>query len=184
VRKRDTVRVSAFVRENLWLWYSAIVLVGITGVVSSMYPKFSGEAADTLGFWIAGMSIATIITVLMVSRIPLPPVPVIRWSAIFMAGGVLLAYVSPVGFIVLGALAGVVMIAQMAFLARVPDHQGLLMGLFSTASYLGMAILPFVAGVIADTNGFLTAFVITAIMGGTVAVTTAWSGHQLPRPSE
>jgi len=184
VRKRDTVCVSAFVRENLWLWYSAIVLVGITGVVSSMYPKFSGDAADTLGFWIAGMSIATIITVLMVSRIPLPPVPVIRWSAIFMAGGVLLAYVSPVGFIVLGALAGVVMIAQMAFLARVPDHQGLLMGLFSTASYLGMAILPFVAGVIADTNGFLTAFVITAIMGGTVAVTTAWSGHQLPRPSE
>ena len=71
-----------------------------------------------------------------------------------MAAGVFLTYVSPLGFIVLGALAGVVMIAQMAFLAGVSDHQGLLMGLFSTASYLGMAILPFLAGVIADTGGF------------------------------
>ncbi|MGD0533949.1 MAG: MFS transporter [Methanoregula sp.] len=184
VRMRDTAIVSAFVRDNLWLWYSAVVLVGITGVVSSLYPKFSGEAPDTLGLWIAGMSIATIVTVLVVSRIPLPPVPVIRWSAIFMAGGVLLAYVSPLGFIVLGALAGVVMIAQMVFLAGVPDHQGLLMGLFSTASYLGMAILPFVAGVVADTGGFLAAFVVTAILGGTVVVTTGWCGRQPPHPAE
>ncbi|MFA7694210.1 MAG: MFS transporter [Methanoregula sp.] len=171
-RRMDTAIVSAFIRDNLWLWYSAIVLVGITGVVSSLFPKFSGDSAETLGFWIAGMSIATIVTVLVVSRFPLPPVPVIRWSALFMAAGVLLTYISPLGFIVLGALAGVVMISQMAYLAGVPDHQGLLMGLFSTASYLGMAILPFVAGVIADADGFFAAFVITAILGGTVAVTT------------
>src|SRR5208337_3727651 len=28
------------------LWYSAIVLVGITGVVSSLYPEFSGQSPD------------------------------------------------------------------------------------------------------------------------------------------
>lgn len=179
-RKKSTVTVSVFVRDNLWLWYSTVVLVGITGVVSSLYPKFSGGAPDALGLWIAGMSIATILTVLVASRIPLPPVPVIHWSALFMAAGVLLAYISPLGFIVLGALAGVVMIAQMTFLAGMPDHQGLLMGLFSTASYLGMAILPFVAGVIADTGGFFAAFVITAILGGTVAVTTGRAGTSHP----
>ncbi|MEN6395855.1 MAG: MFS transporter [Methanoregula sp.] len=184
VRVRDTVFVSAFVRDNLWLWYSSVVLVGITGVVSSLYPKFSGEAADTLGLWIAGMSIATIVTVLVVSRISLPPVPVIRWSAVFMAAGALLVYISPLGFIVLGALAGVVMIAQMAFLAGVPDHQGLLMGMFSTTSYLGMALLPFIAGVIADTGGFLAAFVVTAIMGVTVAVTIGRCGCHPPKNTD
>jgi MFS family permease len=180
----DAANMSAFIRDNLWLWYSTVILVGITGVVSSLYPKFSHDTPDILGLWIAGMSIATIVTVLVVTRMPLLPVPVIRWSALFMAAGVLLTYVSPLGFIVLGALAGVVMIAQMAFLAGVSDHQGLLMGLFSTASYLGMAILPFLAGIIADRGGFLTAFVITAILSGTVAVTTGWCRCRSPRPAK
>lgn len=183
-KRLDAAILSAFIRDNLWLWYSAVVLVGITGVVSSLYPKFSGKAPDTLGFWIAGMSIATIVTVLVASRIPLPPVPVIRWSAIFMAGSVLFAYWSPLGFIALGALAGVVMIAQMAFLAGMPGHQGLLMGLFSTASYLGMAILPFAAGIIADTGGFFAAFVVTAILGGSVAVTLGRVGRPSPNHAE
>ncbi|MGB8219206.1 MAG: MFS transporter [Methanoregula sp.] len=179
-----TANISAFIRDNVWLWYSAVILVGITGVVSSLYPKFSHDAPDTLGLWIAGMSIATIVTVLAVTRIPFPPVPVIRWSALFMAAGVLITYVTPLGFIILGSLAGVVMIAQMAYLSGVSDHQGLLMGLFSTASYLGMAILPFLAGVIADTGGFLAAFVVTAILGGTVVVTTGWYGCRPYCPAE
>jgi len=169
---REIPAVTPFIRSNLWLWYSAVILVGITGVASSLYPKFSGSAPDVLGLWIAGMSIATIVTVLLVSRFPLPPVQIIRWSALLMAGGILLLAVTPLGFLVLGALAGVVMIAQMAFLARVPDHQGLLMGLFSTASYLGMALLPFVAGVARDLGGFGLAFAITALLGGTVTLVT------------
>ncbi|MGB7992929.1 MFS transporter, partial [Methanoregula sp.] len=113
------------------LWYSAIILVGITGVVTSLYPTFSGEPADVLGLWIACMSIATIISVLIVSRFSIPPIPAIRLSAVFMVGGVLLAYVSPLGFIVLGTLAGIVMVAQMSVLACEKDRQGCIMGLFS-----------------------------------------------------
>ena len=152
------------------LWYSAIVLVGITGVVSSLYPGFSKEPADVLGVWIAAMSTATIVTVLVVSRFPLPARKAIRWSAVIMAGGVLLSFVSPVGFVVLGALAGVVMLAQMTVLAGEQNRQGLVMGMFSTASYLGMTILPFIAGVIAAYAGYFSAFVVTALFGVTVAL--------------
>jgi MFS family permease len=151
------------------LWYSAIILVGITGVVTSLYPTFSGEPADVLGLWIACMSVATVISVLIVSRFSIPPIPAIRWSAVFMIGGVLLAYVSPLGFIVLGALAGIVMIAQMSVLSCEQDRQGCIMGLFSTSSYLGMTILPFVSGIIANEAGFFPAFLLTAILAGTVA---------------
>jgi len=170
--------MSAAILHRPWLWYSVVVLVGITGVVSSLYPKFSGETPDMLGLWIAGMSVATIITVVIISRVPLPPVPVIRWCAVFMAAGVLIAYFTPLGFIVLGSFAGVVMIAQMAILAGDRAHQGLLMGLFSTTSYLGMAVLPFVAGIVAETGGFLLAFVITAVVSGSVAVFMTWSGFR------
>ena len=69
------------------------------------------------------------------------------------------------------ALAGIVMIAQMAILAGVREHQGLLMGLFSTTSYLGMSLLPFIAGLCADMAGFFWAFSITAFFACLVALT-------------
>jgi MFS family permease len=165
-----------FVRDYRWLWFSSIVLVGITGVVSSLYPQFSGASSESLGYWIAGMSIATIGAVLAASRASLPSLPAIRWSAVLMAAGVLVSFFSPWGFVVLGALAGIVMIAQMAILAGVRDHQGVVMGLFSTTSYLGMAILPFIAGLFADLAGFFFTFGITAFSAILVAVTIGRSG--------
>jgi MFS family permease len=87
-----------------------------------------------------------------------------------MAAGVFLAFFSPWGFAVLGALAGIVMIAQMAILAKEQEHQGVVMGLFSTTSYLGMAILPFFAGIFTDMAGFFLAFTLTAFSALLVAL--------------
>jgi MFS family permease len=159
------------VRDYRWLWFSSVILIGITGVVSSLYPQFSGASFESLGYWIAGMSIATIGAVLAVSRASLPPLPAIRWSAVLMAAGVMFAFFTPWGFAMLGALAGIVMIAQMAILAGVREHQGIMMGLFSTTSYLGMTILPFIAGLCADIAGFFWAFCITAFSALLVVLT-------------
>jgi MFS family permease len=159
-----------FAQKYCRLWFSSVTLVGITGVVSSLYPQFSGASSERLGFWIAGMSAATICTVLAVSRFPLPPLAAIRWSAALMAFGVAIAFFSPFGFAVLGGLAGIVMIAQMSYLAGEGEHQGLVMGLFSTMSYLGMAILPFIAGLAADMAGFPAAFGLTALFAVITAV--------------
>jgi MFS family permease len=166
----DLREAAGLIVNHARLWYSAIVLVGITGVVSSLYPGFSDKPADVLGFWIAAMSVTTIIAVLVFSRFPVPALGAIRWSAIFMIGGVLLAYISPFGFVVLGALAGIVMVAQMEVLSGERDRQGLVMGLFSTSSYLGMTILPFVAGLISAGAGYPEAFLVTAVLAGTVAL--------------
>ena len=161
----------SYIRDYRWLWLSSVVLVGITGVASSLYPQFSGASSESLGYWIAGMSVATIGAVLAASRASLPPIPAIRWSAVLMAAGVMFAFFSPWGFPVLGALAGIVMIAQMAILAGVRENQGIVMGLFSTTSYLGMTILPFIAGLFADMTGFFWAFCITALFAILVALT-------------
>jgi MFS family permease len=168
----------SFIADYRWLWFSSIVLIGITGVVSSLYPQFSGASSESLGYWLAGMSIATIGAVLIASRASLPPLPAIRWSAVLMAAGVLVAYFSPWGFAMLGALAGIVMIAQMAVLAKEQEHQGIVMGLFSTTSYLGMTILPFIAGILAEVAGFFWAFCITAIFAILVALTIG--GNRVP----
>jgi MFS family permease len=159
------------VKDYRWLWFSSIILVGTTGVVTSLYPEFSGYSPDTVGVWISLMSIATILAVLVVSRLSLPPVPAIRWSAALMVVAIMVSFYSPLGFPIIGILAGVVMIAQMSYLAGIKDHQGTAMGLFSTTSYLGMAILPVMAGVIADSAGFFLAFVATAFCAATVFFT-------------
>lgn len=169
--KDDQSVLLPLVSEYRYLWYSSVVLLGITGVVISLYPEFSGVSFAIAGIWIALMSVSTIIAVLLASHISLPPVRTIRWCAILMVVGVLIAFYTPLGFIAIGALAGVVMIAQMAFLADIQDHQGVTMGLFSTTSYLGMAVLPFLAGLVADSFGFFVTFCATALCAVTVALT-------------
>jgi MFS family permease len=170
-QKGDLKTILYLVSEFRWLWYSSIILIGITGVVTSLYPKYSGYSPDSVGNWISLMSIATIAGVLVASRLSLPPVPAIRWSALLMVIGVPVSYYTPLGFVMLGICAGVVMIAQMTFLAQVRDHQGVAMGLFSTSSYLGMAALPFITGIIADISGFFYAFCATALFAVTVVLT-------------
>jgi MFS family permease len=170
-RKGELKTILNLVQNYQWLWYSSVVLLGITGVVTSLYPKYSGYSPDSVGNWISLMSIATIAGVLVASHLSLPPVPAIRWSSLLILIAVLITYFSPLGFVIIGIFAGVVMISQMAFLAQVKDHQGVAMGLFSTSSYLGMAVLPFMIGIIADTTGFFSAFCITALFALTVFIT-------------
>lgn len=154
-----------------WLWFSAIILIGITGIATSLYPQHSGAPSDQLGIWLAMMSSATIISVLISSRMNLEPVPVIRHAAILMAGGIVLLFFSPAGFIVIGAVAGVIIIAQMAFLAGIRNRQGTVMGLYASFAYLGMGILPAAAGYLAGGAGFLVAFSLTALTALCVAGT-------------
>jgi MFS family permease len=87
------------IEDYRWLWYSSIILVGTTGVVTSLYPEFSGYSPDAVGVWISLMSIATILAVLVVPRLSLPPVPAIRWSAALMVVAVMVSFYSPLGFI-------------------------------------------------------------------------------------
>ncbi|MDD5142488.1 MFS transporter [Methanoregula sp.] len=155
--------------EFRWVLYSSVVLIGATGVATALFPDHSALPADTAGFWIAGMSIATIVSVLLISRFPLNETRMIQFSSILMACGMLLLAWSPAGLLVLGAVAGLVMIAQMSLLAEVREHQGIAMGLFSTSSYLGMALLPFLAGIVADLSGIFAAFAVTAVFSCTVA---------------
>ncbi len=154
--------LSDLIRTCRRFWVSAIVLIGITGIVISLYPSFSPAPADIDSVWIAGMSLSTILASLIVSRIQLEPVKTIRTGGVLMAAGVIVIPWSPVGFIVVGAAAGIVMVAQMDFLSRSGGHQGTAMGLFSTTSYLGMSLLPFLAGILADRTGYTATFLVVA----------------------
>jgi MFS family permease len=165
-----------FFRAHFWLYLSAVILVGVTGAVTAIYPEFTRESPSSLGMSIATMHLATVVAVMAASRLRPSPVPTIRISAILLAGAVLALLYSPVGFALIGAIVGFVMIAQMAYLAGTGLPQGAVMGSYNAASYAGMTLLPFLAGITAEKAGFPPAFAAIALLALTMAVTIGRCG--------
>jgi MFS family permease len=167
-------------RDYFWLWVSTIVILGITGALTALYPEFSDLSPGALGLTIAAMSISTAIAVIVVAHAHLPPIPTIQGASLAMAASVLCVFFSPVFFIMVGAIAGVVMIAQLTFLAESEARQGMVMGIFNAASYGGMTFLPVLAGFIAEITSFFTAFCIIALFAVGVAFTIGRCRCHLP----
>ena len=157
-----------------WLYVSAAILVGATGAVTLLYPSFTGTDPPLLAVEIGLMHIGTIIAVLAAPRLGMAPIPALRFGAVAMAIAVIACYFSPIGFPFVGGVAGLVMIAQMSYLAGEGMRQGAVMGLYNASSYFGMTILPFAAGVIADRISYAGAFASVALFSGFMAVSIGW----------
>ncbi len=160
----------AVVRNYFWLFAASAVLVGMTGAVAALYPEYTGSDPSVLALQLATINIATVVAVLVAPRLSLRPAPTIRVSARRMAGAVLAGYVTPYAFPVIGALAGFVIVAALAFLAETRIQQGVMTGLFNTAAYAGFTVLPALAGLAAGRFGFLAAFLLIAGMAAAAAV--------------
>ncbi len=173
-------RLFRILRDYFWLWVSAVVMIGITGAVTAIYPEFSGFSPHIIGIQIAAMNVATAVSVILVSHVHLPPIITIRVAAVLMAIAVMVTFFTPWAFIAVGGIAGIVMIAQLAYLAQSEVRQGALMGLFNAASYGGMTILPFVAGYVAENVTFMAAFILTSLFALGVAATIGRCGCSEP----
>jgi MFS family permease len=164
-------RLVPVLRQYRWLFYATVVMFGAGGAVTGMYPGLSAADPALLSVQIALQNIATIVAILVVSRTPTDPVRMIRASAVVMAGAVAISFVSPYGFAVIGAAAGAVQIGQLAFLARTGEPQGVVVGVFNTASYAGMAVLPVIASLVAVSFGYAAAFGLVVLTALSVAIT-------------
>jgi MFS family permease len=140
--------VSAMGRRQAPLWFSVIILLGITGFVQAVYPELSDRSTFEVGIVLAVMNFATIIASLTATWVRVEPVLLIRSSAVIMSILVLVFLQYPVSVLLMGFVAGLVMISQMHYLAVAEKHQGIAMGLFSTSSYAGMTFLPAIGGTI------------------------------------
>ncbi|MHC1625810.1 MAG: MFS transporter [Methanoculleaceae archaeon] len=159
------------IRNYFWIFMAAAMLIGVTGVVTTLYPELTGSDPAPLSVQIGLMNLATIFTVFIASRLDPEPVTTMVVSSVAMGVSVLLSYISAVGLIMVGAVAGFVIIAQMAYLARTGMNQGVMMGLLNTSSYGGMTLFPFIAGVVAERVSFFAAFLLFAATSAAMAVT-------------
>ncbi|HDR73230.1 MAG TPA: MFS transporter [Methanoculleus sp.] len=182
--------VAHMVKDYLWLYLSAVVLVGVTGVVTALYPEFTGESAAVLSIQIGTMHTATIVTSLIAPAFMNRPVPTIRIAAVVMGAAVLGSFFAPsmstlavfLMFATIGGLSGFAINAQLVFLAETRLPQGAAMGLFNTSTYAGLALMPFFAGLVAQLAGFGAAFAVSAAATATMALTIGWCACRLPVP--
>ncbi|MDV2482484.1 MFS transporter [Methanoculleus sp. Wushi-C6] len=158
------------VRDYFWLFAATVVLIGMTGAIAAVYPEYTGGDPSLLALQLATVNIATIVVVLVAPRFNLRPIPTIRVSSLLMGAAVVAGYVTPYAFPVIGALAGMVMVAALAFLAETRLEQGVMVGLFNTASYAGFTFLSALAGLVAGYSGFLPAFLLLAGIAAAIAV--------------
>jgi hypothetical protein len=146
------------------LWYSVVILLGITGFVQAIYPEISGLSSTDIGITLAIMNLATIIASLTAPWFRIEPVLLIRVSAICMAVLVLIFTQFPYSVFIMGFAAGLIMISQIRYLAIAEQHQGIAMGLFSTSSYAGMTIIPAIGGSIAGLNSVMAAATLISVL--------------------
>jgi predicted MFS family arabinose efflux permease len=184
-QRADVFRI---VKDYIWLYLSAVVLVGVTGVVTALYPEFTGESPALLSVQIGMMYTATIVTSLIAPNLAGRPVATIRIAAIVMGAAVLGSFFAPsmstvaifLMFAAIGGLSGFAINAQLAFLAETRLPQGAATGLFNTSTYAGLALMPFFAGIIAQEAGFGAAFVVSAAVTALMALTIGWCACKLP----
>ena len=158
--------------RNIWLYLSAFVLIGISGVLVSLYPEFTDESPFILGILFASMNAATICTSLIAPNISLQPIQTIRLASALVGLAVLSSFFLPlyggvvpvfILFMVIGASIGFVFVSQMNYLAVAEELQGTAIGLLTAASYGGMAFLPFFAGIISEYLSYSAAFVVNGL---------------------
>ena len=163
--------VSAMIRRQAPLWFSVIVLLGITGFVQALYPDLSGLAAAEVGTALAVMNLATIISSFAAPWFRIEPVLLIRVSAILMAILVLIFVQYPSSIFIMGFVAGLVMISQIRYLAIAEEKQGVAMGLYTTASYAGMTFIPAIGGYLAGVFSVSGAAALVALLAGICVLT-------------
>ena len=97
------VRLGPMLSQYHWLFYASLVMFGAGGAVTGLYPEFSNADPGLLGVQIALQNVATIVAVVVVSRLAIEPIPLIRACGGFMALAVAVSFLTPYGFALIGA---------------------------------------------------------------------------------
>lgn len=177
--------------RNRWLYFSSFILLGISGVLVSLYPEFTDQSPFVLGMVFAAMNGGTIAASLVAPHISLQPIQTIRLASALAGIAVLLSFIAPtqggvwsmfVLFIIVGGANGFVFVSQMNYLAVSETLQGTAVGLLTAASYGGMALLPFISGVVSGVLGYGAAFLVNGVLCFLVTVTITRCGCALPKP--
>jgi MFS family permease len=169
--RQETIRSDELIKET-WsqilrqypLWISVIILLGSTGYVQAVFPELSGYPVHEVSTVLAAMNFATIITSLLTPYLKTDPVLLIRVSALMIVPLIFTFLIAPVIVLGMGAVAGLIMVSQIGYLALAEERQGIAMGLYSTCSYAGMTLLPALGGYIISLSSFETASTIIALL--------------------
>jgi MFS family permease len=154
-------------RSYMGIWIIVFVLIGTNGVLLALYPDYSTGMLSKaeLGIAIAVSYISTMISSIWVSHTSMESKQMINMGIVVAASGTLATIWLPfVGFALLGSGSGLAMVGLPTLLASMSKNKGITMGLYSTYTYGGLAIMPIFAGALSGFVGMEIIFAIFAIL--------------------
>ncbi|MCD4702932.1 MAG: MFS transporter [Methanosarcinaceae archaeon] len=178
IQKDTLVEIVDNVKESYWtltyrpltrIWIIVFVLFGVNGVLLSLYPDYSlGTLTKSeLGLSISIMYISTMAASILIARTSLEHNTMIKMGIILGALGALIAiWFAPVGFALLGIGSGFAMVGLPIAVSCANTNRGLAMGMYSTCTYGGLALVPIAAGIIVIQMGFEWVFVLNGLALG------------------
>jgi MFS family permease len=154
-------------RSYMGIWIIVFVLIGTNGVLLALYPDYSTGMLSKaeLGIAIAVSYISTMISSIWISHTSMESKKMINMGIVIAASGTLATIWLPfVGFALLGSGSGLAMVGLPTLLASMSKNKGITMGLYSTYTYGGLAIMPIFAGALSGFVGLEIIFAIFAIL--------------------
>ncbi|MEA1984150.1 MAG: MFS transporter [Euryarchaeota archaeon] len=165
---KDSYRTLTY-RPLARIWIIVFVLIGANGVLLSLYPDYSlGTLTKSeLGLSISIMYVSTMAASILIAHTSLDHNVIIKWGILLGALGVMIAiWSAPVGFALLGIGSGFAMVGLPIAVSYANTDRGLAMGLYSTCTYGGLALVPIAAGILVIHVGFEWVFVLNGLALG------------------
>ncbi len=151
----------------IYIWIVTFALLGANGVLLALYPEYSANflSKSDLGVAIGVTYISTMISSIGAPYLPFKDKDLVRIGIVLASMGTFFAISMPfLGFILLGSGSGFAMVGMPTMLSYLSTERGITMGVYSTCSYGGLAIVPVIAGLFIRYPGFEFVFGATAII--------------------
>ncbi|RQD80249.1 MFS transporter, partial [Methanosalsum natronophilum] len=149
------------------IWIFTFLLFGCTAVLIAFYPDYSAEflSKAELGGSLALIYFVAMATSFFAGRSSYDYRSLIYTGLFFTGIGAIISINYPIiGFSVLGAGSGIGMVGLPVAVSKMKVPRGLSMGLFNTATYGGLALLPIFAGFFISILSFEQIFLINGLL--------------------
>ncbi|WP_048063232.1 MFS transporter [Methanococcoides burtonii] len=156
-------------KDTRGIWIISFILAGSSGVLISLYPEYGTDTLSKteLGISISLLYVSTMISSLVTSYVNIGYAKLIKIGIMIATIGILVTINSSMaGFFIIGIGSGLMLVGLPIAIASMNIEKGMAMGIYNTCIYAGLALMPLIAGVLANSLEVKTIFFITAILFG------------------
>lgn len=152
--------------EYVLIWLLSFILFGSSGVMIALYSDFSIGSLEkgVLGTYLASVYLGAMITSFIGGRLPISNDVLVKSGMVVTGLGALGSIFHPLGLTLMGAGSGLGLVGLITGVSYLDIEKGLVMGVFNTCTYAGLALVPLISGLMLSTLDYGGVFFVNGIL--------------------